>query len=46
MFPALIGVVVAVAFNEYNRYKWDKYYAEQDRKNKEAIDTLYKKYVR
>jgi hypothetical protein len=42
----MVGVAVAIVIHEINRRKWDKYYAEQDRKNKEAIDALYKKYVR
>ena len=44
MIPAMIGVLVMISINEYNRYRWNKYYAEQDRKNKIAIDALYKKY--
>ena len=46
VIPAMVGVAVAIVIHEYNRRKWEKYYAEQDRKNKEAIDALYKKYVR
>ena len=46
VIPAMVGVAVAIVIHEFNRRKWDKYYAEQDRKNKEAIDTLYEKYVR
>jgi len=41
----MIGVVVMICINEYNRYRWNKYYAEQDRKNKIAVDALYKKYM-
>ena len=46
VIPAMVGVAVAIAIHEYNRRKMEEYYKEQERKNKEAIDALYKKYVR
>lgn len=45
IIPAFIGVFIAIGFSEYNRYKMDLYYAEQDRKNREEIAKLYKRYV-
>jgi hypothetical protein len=46
VIPAMVGVAVVIVIHEYNRRKMVEYYKEQDRKNKEAIDALYKKYVR
>ena len=46
VLPAFVGVCIAMGFAEYNRYKMNQYYAEQDRKNREEIEKLYKRYVR
>jgi hypothetical protein len=46
IIPAFVGIFIAIGFSEYNRYKLNRYYEEQNRKNKEEIEKLYKRYVR
>ena len=45
MRGVIVGVIVMMAFNEYQRYRMTAYYEEMNRKNREMADELYRKFT-